>query len=456
MGFAIGIIGQAGTGKTTRLIQYATNFIVNHNWLEYESILALTFMHGSRKRLDARVDYLRKKYSINITCQTFDSFIYSNFTKFRKYLNINEVPVVDTSGSEIIKLSEVESSYPLSYIRASINSLFTNSVIKDLIKINYPLIIVDEFQDCEELLLEFVINISKCTNLIVAADDFQELSNNTTNKPVEWLKIYSQIKDLGLKDVNWRTSNSQLISTAAALRTDRINSERKIEVIPCPSHHLAAWNISAKILFQKWGRNGTIALISPVGTMKSKFIRETVERLHQPFEKTKKRRKRMAPTPFTVEATVEARPPDKEIFEIDKNKVITKKKINDLLYSNNIGPVLNSSLRHAKRKLNLLGQNTMSKDEFSRIYELNVHSYQSYSYQKNFKRRFLTIHGAKNREFDYVIVLWPYEAPSDLLYQRKLLYNAVTRAKEEACIIVQQKENNLEVLKKHGLFRLIV
>ena len=39
----------------------------------------------------------------------------------------------------------------------------------------------------------------------------------------------------------------------------------------------------------------------------------------------------------------------------------------------------------------------------------------------------MTVHQAKNREFDSVIILWPYEVAGTADRQRRLLYNAVTR-----------------------------
>lgn len=49
----------------------------------------------------------------------------------------------------------------------------------------------------------------------------------------------------------------------------------------------------------------------------------------------------------------------------------------------------------------------------------------------------MTVHQAKNREFDSVIVLWPYEIAGSSERLRRLLYNAVTRAKRQALVIVQ-------------------
>jgi hypothetical protein len=52
--------------------------------------------------------------------------------------------------------------------------------------------------------------------------------------------------------------------------------------------------------------------------------------------------------------------------------------------------------------------------------------------------RAMTINQAKNREFEGVIVLWPFIVGGDLDSHRRKLYNAITRAKRWACVVVQE------------------
>jgi DNA helicase IV len=49
----------------------------------------------------------------------------------------------------------------------------------------------------------------------------------------------------------------------------------------------------------------------------------------------------------------------------------------------------------------------------------------------------MTVQQAKNREFEGVVVIWPYQVGGDIEHKRRLLYNAVTRAKRWCHIIVQ-------------------
>ncbi|CAN7723805.1 ATP-binding domain-containing protein [Variovorax sp. LjRoot130] len=53
----------------------------------------------------------------------------------------------------------------------------------------------------------------------------------------------------------------------------------------------------------------------------------------------------------------------------------------------------------------------------------------------------MTVHGAKNREFDDVIVLWPAAIGGSDDQKRRLLYNAVTRAKERCLVLVQAQSS---------------
>jgi hypothetical protein len=52
----------------------------------------------------------------------------------------------------------------------------------------------------------------------------------------------------------------------------------------------------------------------------------------------------------------------------------------------------------------------------------------------------MTIQQAKNREFDHVVVIWPYTIPNNDEQKRRLLYNAITRAQRSCLVLVQARE----------------
>ena len=49
----------------------------------------------------------------------------------------------------------------------------------------------------------------------------------------------------------------------------------------------------------------------------------------------------------------------------------------------------------------------------------------------------MTVHSAKNQEWDHVAVIWPYQVASNTELQRRLLYNAITRASQSCYLFVQ-------------------
>lgn len=85
---------------------------------------------------------------------------------------------------------------------------------------------------------------------------------------------------------------------------------------------------------------------------------------------------------------------------------------------------------------------TKAKVEFTRDEVVKLVE-QSFSQRRQSRRsdvrgwKGMTVHGAKNREFDNVIVLWPAAVGGSNDQKRRLLYNAVTRAKERCIVLVQ-------------------
>ncbi len=101
-------------------------------------------------------------------------------------------------------------------------------------------------------------------------------------------------------------------------------------------------------------------------------------------------------------------------------------------------------VKRAKRLMKLRNTKQLSKVEFSSLLSSGLHFVNTFSTKGRNSRVFLTVHGAKNREFDDVFVLWPqYTLPDQDLYLRKLMYNAVTRTRRKVVVIAQGQEERL-------------
>src|SRR5258708_7880605 len=53
-------------------------------------------------------------------------------------------------------------------------------------------------------------------------------------------------------------------------------------------------------------------------------------------------------------------------------------------------------------------------------------------------------HGAKNREFENVFVVWPYGVTGSEEKKRRLLYNAITRAKNNCIVLDLRKASEVQ------------
>jgi superfamily I DNA/RNA helicase len=107
-----------------------------------------------------------------------------------------------------------------------------------------------------------------------------------------------------------------------------------------------------------------------------------------------------------------------------------------------IATQLNRWVEHQRR---VLGRTEFGAAEVRAQVKRAVQHVRSFSSMPQGSRRAMTIHQAKNREFPVVMVLWPFRVVGDAVLARRWLYNAITRAKRRAIVIVvdpQQKRLN--------------
>src|SRR3546814_2727 len=80
-----------------------------------------------------------------------------------------------------------------------------------------------------------------------------------------------------------------------------------------------------------------------------------------------------------------------------------------------------------------------SKEQVQDLCERKASAYRAYGYGHSRNVPVLTIHGAKNRQFRNVVVLWGPGVVGTDDYKRRLLYNAITRAEQRCTVFVQTK-----------------
>lgn len=429
----VAYIGQAGTGKTTRLIGKLSESIDFVSWPASASILAITFMHGSRRRLEDKLKIIQQK-GVQVSCKTIDSFSLNLLERYRSYLGIKNSIIVVENPDEF---NEKEDKLLIgrNRIRQMANELLDFKIVKEVLGFSYPIIIVDEFQDCDEALLEIVKKLTDYSQLIVAADDFQNLSNTDGCAATRWLAETLELNTL----VNiWRTNQSRILESSRALRTSE-PTNRGVKIQFVPSKDMAAFVILSNMQwYDKMGSTGSVAIISPVGPGGDAFVRHTLQRIHLPMERKGPKPYKLGERPYLVEGRerITAQQILTSLQEWESIEVVTSEHLSIWIFDNH--PGLNHAVMRAKRMMKLRNVNQISKVEFTGLLSSSIHFVNTYLFRTGNNRIFLTVHGAKNREFDDVFILWPkYTLPKGDLYLRKLMYNAITRAKRKVIVIVQ-------------------
>jgi superfamily I DNA/RNA helicase len=91
------------------------------------------------------------------------------------------------------------------------------------------------------------------------------------------------------------------------------------------------------------------------------------------------------------------------------------------------------------RQRRLFGRREFRSSEIREAVRQLVQHSRGHAHHEERRLSAMSIHQAKNREFDRVVVLWPYEVSGSDERKRRLAYNAITRARHEAHVIVQNK-----------------
>ena len=107
-------------------------------------------------------------------------------------------------------------------------------------------------------------------------------------------------------------------------------------------------------------------------------------------------------------------------------------------------PLLAEALRQVRRQCMLSGTQVLKPGDLRNAAGSFIRTAMNFGAKGESEGRVgMSIKSAKNREFENVVVLWPHEIVGDDLMRRKLLYNAVTRARRRAVIIAQGGEKRL-------------
>jgi len=430
------ITGQAGTGKTTHLLEKTVSYAQELLTQAHQQLLAMAYMHGARRRLESSIEDHPACSRIPRTVSTLDSFALALLNRWRTALGIS-LPICAAPSRCTERLERHSRLHlPFEEITASAARLLMRSNVARMFRSTYPIVIIDEFQDCIGSKLDFVRALGDASQLILAGDAFQLLRADVVGCPaIDWVESLGQVGIREHLELNepWRFSaNPHILLAARALREQSQLAEQTIPVYYGPVRP-SAWRIMERLLLGWYGPRwrGSTAIICPSG---GGVVDDLLNSL---ADQTKKRG--YHPIHWNRQA-----PSEEEIAILHTNLGVTNDHLDDAEWeppSAITDLPATEVIERARRFAQLRGLPKIPKHLLSSLAEQMVHTSRAHGRSSS---RFVvtTVHGAKNREFDNVCVLWSYQIPPDPELQRRLLYNAITRAKVN-CVIFDTRRKDI-------------
>ncbi|MAZ18496.1 MAG: hypothetical protein CL535_19490 [Ahrensia sp.] len=423
--------GAAGTGKTHNLVGRAGEIVQGGALDEGHKLLALTFMNGARRRLDARLGEnpaIRRRFD----CQTFDVFARTLAARRRSLIT----PVMQAQADS---LNEFNGPCCLAA------SLLENESVRQWVARSFPLVLVDEAQDLDEHRLRILQGLSPSCRIVAAADAFQCLYDGRDTSPlIGWLEGAGQTHRL--TQVR-RTTQQGLLAAALAVREGRDvkavltantfnnrtswnGSGFRLQDAPATQANtgLLAWAISNDIA----QRQGPVVILTPDAG--NTIIRTALSTV-QTRQWTRNSGGAFGPYPHTWDRhdTEEA---DAMLADIALPETASCADLRELLTPLAGHAAIAQTLQRVDRLRRAHGQADFTATQVSEFVREAVRNRSRLGFRQSRGHRVMTIQRAKNREFPNVIVLWPHTATGSAEHQRRLLYNAITRAQNHCTVIV--------------------
>jgi hypothetical protein len=407
--------GAAGFGKTYRLLQRTGEELQASPLETGQQVLALTFMHGARQRLEQKLrgmPDLRGKYQ----CLTVDGFARSLRWRWRSLAKALGQP-----GTDAVTFDDQ---------CALAAALVQRPVVGSWLAMGYPCVLLDEGQDLDPQRLRLVEALSTWSRVLIAYDDFQCLRMELRPSPVSvWLPAVCEPEELSKPQ---RCKVPALLDASSALRSGLAPADGKgFKIAPCASSAGAAALLASIIHYARLKTpNCSVAVITPA--RKGGYAEEVVEMVTSKPCGTKK----FGPYKLRWELAESPLLETVEQMGFDGEKPCGEV-VHALLAAMEEGTARDSLVRWILRQRDVAGRAGITFAELLGQARRVLAVTRARANRTDSGKRALTVHQAKNREFDVVVVIWPYTVAQDDEGKRRLLYNAITRTKQQCTVIVQ-------------------
>ena len=394
-----GFEGPAGTGKTHRLIEEVGQHLVQHPMEPHQRVLALTFMHGSRKRLDGR---FRDTAALRgrAVCMTIDSFAQS---VLKRWCSFAAAMGLQADGFD--QTCDI------------CGQLLEDPAIAEWVARTFPVIVVDEAQELKPERLRILKALAPHVALFVAADEFQCLDEGLDTTPfLEWFAT-GRIDAL---NVVRRTGKQGLLGAGVALRNlqtpqsgDGLRIEYKFKnVMPFAIvASLARGSGTKALIYGPSGRNWADEIVGRAAQGMQSNGYGKIAPLKLIHEDRNNEEKQAVLAAFAGMETI-----DTEGALAVLDAIVDP-------------PPWVSSVKSAIIKAGQTqGCASWSEAELTDLVERKAAHHRAYGYQRTHGIPVMSIHQAKNRQFDKVVLLWPPGVGGSDAQKARLLYNGITRA----------------------------
>jgi hypothetical protein len=222
-----------------------------------------------------------------------------------------------------------------------------------------------------------------------------------------------------------------LLTAAAAIRAGAAPaSGQGFQIMPAMGKPMAAAYLANAIA---WHRSDTVAIITP--SLTGNFARDVVDRVC----KQACGKNRNGPYPIRWDRTNDEELKmlvDRLDLGVHSTTTETLAALERLPHSG----VVRETSAWVRYQARATGKAAFSRPEIEAVIAQKVAARrQRYGVDK-YDLAAMTVQQAKNREFDGVVTLWPFRVGGDAEHKRRLLYNAITRARRWCTVVVQSPE----------------
>jgi len=394
----------------------------------HQRALAIALMHGARRRLQSNLAQHCPK--LPVTVSTIHSLALKLVNRWRRSLGLSlQVSLCESGCGLAEKYCRAQATFKELIELAC--KVLASPTARRLLADTYPLIIVDEFQDCTDGTLRLVQALTQASTVLIAADHFQKLQDVDEGCPaVDWAKSLAAGGGLREDLVGSRRTDSVPILRAARALRDNVPADRAtVPVYAAPNAGPVACRIVGRFLPWVTDRitTGTCALI--VLSLDDALVPNVLASFATQLSKRDLKRK------ITWARALAEPEQHRQLCEelgLHSGDAVWRSQA-----SVGSGHLAHAVARDIVRFCRLHGIVEIPADLAGQFAKLAVHNSRAFGWSSP-RYQVLTVHGAKNREFDHVFVFWtPYKAVKwSEEERRRLLYNAVTRAKLDCTVLV--------------------